>query len=367
MLEERLQKKKLKKQAKLLSLELQKKNDVNGGKHKSSEKVQKKAKENADTMREKSEEEPSEKQIKSKRMMSVAEAYAMSEHKKPEVEKHHKRGKKIVAGIQEKDTNNNKENTLISVGIKYDTMKSNGNADDIQEVVFAKVACINDSSITTTDDVPAAKKQKMSGDVADKKKKTLKILDSEGAPVKFIEHTSSPKRTASGFLELPLTPVSKPKKTRFGFIEQPVTPEEKLLKRNSGFKEEPVTPKSIGFKVSSVLPADRDFFTKANKEKKNKSAKIQHIAEPITQLPKPIFKTAAGNFIIEKLPKKVVKPSVEGSTTDFTVTTIAAALKSTNNNPLDFKKKALFANNARRESPREMLAKELKRKANTKI
>lgn len=346
---------------------MQKKSDINGVKQKSLEKGQKKAKENANTMREKSEEEPSEKEIKSKRIMSVAEAYAMSEHKKPEVEKHHKRGKKIVAGIQEKDTNNNKENTLISVGIKYDTMKNNGNADDIHKVVIEKVASGNDPSITTTDDVQAAKKQKMSEVNVDKKKKTLKILDAEGAPVKFVEQTSSPKRTASGFVELPLTPVSKPKKTRFGFIEQPVTPEDKLLKRNSGFKEEPVTPKTIGFKVSSVLPADRDFFTKTNKDKKNKSAKIQHIAEPITQLPKPIFKTSAGNFIIEKLPKKVVKPSVEGSTTDFTVTTISAALKSTNNNPLDFKKKALFANNARREAPKEMLAKELKRKANTKV
>ncbi|XP_065080068.1 titin-like [Ochlerotatus camptorhynchus] len=227
------------------------------------------------------------------------------------------------------------------------------------------------SVVSTNDDELATLKKSLMEPVT-KVVKKQKLSQNDSNPVTVAESTPPRKLKALSRLEL-------------GFHEEPLTPDHKLLKRNHGFKEEPVTPKTIGFKVSNVLPAGQEalqqqaVLAKKNKTYSNSNRiRPEDVKEPAKGLPLPIW-TRSGTFAVEELSEAKSKKSkatrsvesdfvplnVNGGghcSTDFMVKTLGGKKKehqaggtskahridlaTVDESVINFKKQAIFGKNA---------------------
>lgn len=170
------------------------------------------------------------------------------------------------------------------------------------------------SVASTNDNELAALKKSLTEPVA-KVVKKQKLSQNNSNPVMVSAAESTPPRKLKALSRLEL-----------GFHEEPVTPDHKLLKRNHGFKEEPVTPKTIGFKVSNVLPAGQEALQQQAvlaKKKKiySNSGRIrpEDVKEPAKGLPLPIW-TRSGSFEVEELSEAKStksKPAARSVESDF--------------------------------------------------
>ncbi|XP_001662723.2 titin homolog [Aedes aegypti] len=168
-------------------------------------------------------------------------------------------------------------------------------------------------SVLSLDDELAQFKKSLSEPIAKVvKKQKLSHTESSIATVTAPREVTPPRKTTTGKLKA----LSR---LEAGFHEEPVTPDHKLLKRNHGFKEEPVTPKTIGFKVSSVLPAGQEALKQeAIVAKKKKTyhntnrIRPEDVKEPAKGLPLPIW-TRSGTFEVEELSEGKSKKSSKGS------------------------------------------------------
>ncbi|XP_019554078.2 protein slender lobes [Aedes albopictus] len=155
-------------------------------------------------------------------------------------------------------------------------------------------------SVVSLDDELAQLKKSLSEPVAKVvKKQKLSHKESSIATVTAREVTP-PRKATTGKLKALA-------RLEAGFQEEPITPDHKLLKRNHGFKEEPVTPKSVGFKVSSVLPAGQEALKQEAVEAKRKKTyhntnriRPEDVREPARGLPLPVW-TRSGTFEVEEL------------------------------------------------------------------